>query len=386
MTLTLRCAHCLAFCFLSTLALAQVRQKIREHEKRFQFSLFPGISTNGISSASYFNKVSINLFGGLSAGNTLIEVGGISNANLKTSNGIQLAGLANVIGANAFVNLSQSEERQLILKENFRSNFIGIQLAGALNYVRDHATGIELTGGLNVVGQDFNGFQLAGFGNSAGGHMGGVQLAGFYNVAHKSAAGFQISSIFNYTSGQLTGVQVGLVNRARVIKGKRSSPPTPDRGLQLGILNMSKEMDGWQVGLVNFGGEIKGLQFGLINFFDPSPPAERTKAGIPIALLNFGSKGSVFRASFNELFDVNLEYTTGNCSNCTRVFGSEMPYEGPYKIFNQNALILSFDPLGSAWAFGYGFERILLNRFVTYPHRNNERKLLSYGLDRKSVV
>ena len=46
----------------------QVKKKIREYEKGFQLSLFPGISTNGISSGSYYNSYSFNLFGGLSAG------------------------------------------------------------------------------------------------------------------------------------------------------------------------------------------------------------------------------------------------------------------------------------------------------------------------------
>lgn len=368
-----------AFAQKDSLKTSQVKKKFREREKRFQMSLFPGISTNGISSGFYFNKVSLNIFGGLSAGNRLIEVGGISNVNLKEANGIQVAGLANIVGANAFVNLSLSEERTLILKEDYESNYIGIQAAGMLNFVRDHATGIQTSGLLNVVGWDFHGVQVSGVGNSAGGHTGGLQLAGFYNIGNRSMTGFQVSSVFNYTRGQLTGGQVGLINKSGNVKGRKSAPPTADRGFQLGLLNFSKEMHGLQVGLLNFGGEMRGVQLGLINFFDSSPPKRYTKMGIPIALLNFGSKGSVARVSTNELFAVNVEVTTGNCHNCSSVFITEMPFYEDWKKYNQNALVWGWDPRTEQWGFGWGFERLMYNKFSMKAHRNNERKMISYG-------
>jgi hypothetical protein len=71
--------------------------------------------------------------------------------NVKSSTGIHLAGLANVIGANAFINLSMAEEWELI-KDDFESNGKGIQVSGLLNYVRNHSSGIQLAGVLNVVG------------------------------------------------------------------------------------------------------------------------------------------------------------------------------------------------------------------------------------------
>src|SRR5688572_21953071 len=110
---TAPCQFAFLFIFLVTQSdlNAQVKKRIREYDRRVQLSLFPGISTNGIGSGAYFNDYSINLFGGFSAGNRILELGLISNANTKTSRGIQLAGLANVIGANAFLNLTLSEER-----------------------------------------------------------------------------------------------------------------------------------------------------------------------------------------------------------------------------------------------------------------------------------
>src|SRR6478736_2571310 len=139
-------------------------KRIREYERNFQFSLFPGISTNSIYSGSYLNNYSFNLFGGLSAGNHIFEFSPVTNLNLRKSTGIQIGGLANVIGANAFINLTPTEER-ILVKDGFESNMHGIQVAGILNYVRTHTTGIQTAGAVNIVGQDFHGAQIAGLGN-----------------------------------------------------------------------------------------------------------------------------------------------------------------------------------------------------------------------------
>src|SRR5687767_10775557 len=131
-----RSAIVLLLMITQTAAWTQIRKKIRVQEKTFQFSVFPGISTNGISSASYYNKYSFNLFGGLSAGNHFLEIGLLTNSNMRSTTGIQIAGLANIIGTNSFVNLSLSEERELI-SEDFDSSNKGVQVSGLLNYVLD---------------------------------------------------------------------------------------------------------------------------------------------------------------------------------------------------------------------------------------------------------
>src|SRR6478609_5600898 len=188
-------------------SVVQKPKRIREYEKAIQLSLFPGISTNGIYSASYFNNFSFNLFGGLSAGNHIFEFSPISNVNLKNSTGIQLVGLANIVGTNAFVNLTLPEERSL-MHDGFESNMHGIQAAGFINYVRNHVTGIQTAGILNVVGENLDGLQIAGVGNSAGSHTTGLQLAGLYNISDKSMSGIQISGLFNYTDGEMAGTQI----------------------------------------------------------------------------------------------------------------------------------------------------------------------------------
>jgi hypothetical protein len=150
--------------------------------------------------------------------------------------------------------------------------------------------------------------------------------------------------------------------------------------LQLGLLNFSQEMDGVQIGLVNFGGDARGKQIGLINIFNRNPSKERVRMGTPVGLLNFGSKGSYFRVDYNEIFPTNIEYTTGNCLNCSWVIGSEMPFDDSNQIFNQNALILGYDPFRETWGFGYGFQKNLYNKFSVRPSPLNRKRLISYGL------
>src|SRR5687767_12034152 len=89
-------------------------RKILLYERTFQLSLFPGISTNGVSSGSYINKYSLNLFGGVTGSNRNFEIGLTTNSHFRSSSGIEIAGLANIVGANAFVNLTLAEERALI--------------------------------------------------------------------------------------------------------------------------------------------------------------------------------------------------------------------------------------------------------------------------------
>lgn len=369
----------LVVCSMTALSQDSTQVRLREFERTFQFSLFPGISTNGIMGGFYYNKFSLNLFGGLSAGNRFIEVGVISNLNLKASNGIQFAGLANVVGSNAFINLTLSEERKLI-HDGFESNYQGIQVAGFLNYVRTNGKGLQISGGFNVTGFDFNGIAIAGFGNSAGINAVGLQLAGLYNYANEGMGGFQISSLFNYTNGQLAGVQLGLINKATRIHGRKSTPPTSNaRGLQIGLLNFSKAMDGMQIGLINFGGSARGMQVGLINFFNKYGSKELVRMGTPIGLLNIGSRGSYFRLYYNELFSANIEYTTGNCMNCSYA-PTEMPFLDNEKIYNQNSLIVGYDHWNKNWGFGWGFQKVSFNKVSVAPNPGNERRVITYGI------
>jgi hypothetical protein len=139
-------------------------------------------------------------------------------------------------------------------------------------------------------------------------------------------------------------------------------------------------MDGVQIGLINFGGDARGKQIGLVNFFSKEMPHERVRNGTPVGLLNYGSKGSYFRIYYNEVFATNIEYTTGNCLNCSRVFDSEMPFDDRNQIFNQNALILGYDPFQHTWGFGYGFQKVLYNKVTMEGSPLNKKKIITYGI------
>jgi hypothetical protein len=367
----------------ATTVFAQETQtkRLRSFQKKFQFSIFPGISTNGIASGFYFNDYSFNLFGGVSAGNSVLEMGLFTNSHFQSSTGIQLAGFANISGTNAFINFTLWEERALI-HDDFEVNNKGVMIAGIVNYTLNHTEGVQFTGGFNHSGNNFSGFQFAGIGNSAGGHSAGVHLAGLYNIVNESASGIQISTLFNYTDGQLGGSQVALINKARWMKGRNSTPLTRIRSIQIGFINFSKEMHGTQIGFINFGGEMRGKQIGLINFFKRLKSKENANAGTPIGLLNLGSFGSVMRLYANDIFAANIEYTTGNCQNCTWTPAGPvgMPYNERYKIKNQNALIVGVDPFRDRWGFGYGFIKIMTNKVTSAPSDRNERFQMTYGV------
>jgi hypothetical protein len=354
-------------------------RNIQATNRFFQFSLFPGISTNGYNSASFHNQFSINLFGGSSAGNGIFEIGGITNMNGQGVTGIQFAGLANIVGANAFTNLSTPEQRMLT-NNGFRSNQKGIQAAGILNYVRNNSAGIQIAGGFNVTGDNSKGIQIAGLGNTAGGDSEGLQLAGLYNISTSSMSGIQLSAIVNITEGQLTGTQIALMNKAGRTKGGKSTPPTSARGFQLGLVNFCGDMDGWQVGLINFSKTFKGKQIGLINFFPRYGAKEIMRRGTPIGLLNFNSNGSYLRIQADEIFPYNLERSSGNCLNCT-FLQSGMPIDDQNLIYNQNVLIGGFDPVLKTWGFGYGFQKVLYNKnSILITDVKNKRRMIAYGI------
>lgn len=165
--------------------------------------------------------------------------------------------------------------------------------------------------------------------------------------------------------------------------GKHSTPVTRRRGLQIGLINFSREMHGTQIGLINFGGEMRGKQFGIFNFFNRLKSKEYADAGSPVGLINLGSAGSVIRTYTSELFPAILEYTTGNCQNCTWTPAGPigMPYTGSNKIHNQNALILGFDPFRETWGFGWGFMKVLTNKVSMHPlDKRNAKRRMFYGI------
>ncbi|MEM8567384.1 MAG: hypothetical protein AAGF85_13060, partial [Bacteroidota bacterium] len=263
----------------------------------------------------------------------------------------------------------------------------GIQLAGLVNLVRGDVSGIQITGGFNQSYGSMIGFELAGLGNVIYGDLIGVQLSGLFNIASRSVSGMQISVLGNVTRGPLGGTQIGIYNKNKGMSGKHINPRTKTKSLQLGLFNFSKTMGGTQIGLLNVAREMSGTQIGLINIFSKRPPKKSSKSGVPIGLLNFGSRGHFTRISYNDQFVYNLERSTGNCSNCSDTQYGE-PLNARYKKFNQNSIIASYNPSGRQsshgyWALGWRFERLMYIKFTNFPKRNgpqNGAHFLAWGV------
>ena len=222
--------------------------------------------------------------------------------------------------------------------------------------------------------------QFSGISNTVGLGLVGVQFAGLYNKVGRDVSGVQLSSIFNIAEQSLSGVQLAfLLNRAKFVTGRQSDPTVKLPSAQISLINMSRKMDGLQIGLVNFGGQFRGTQIGLINFFKKGPPEGNTKNGVPIGLINIGSEGTVFRLSYNELYPVNFELTTGNCGNCART-SNGMPLNDQFKKYNQNALIIGVNKEQRTWAFGYGFEKMLYNKWDFSGNPKNAKMMFIYGV------
>lgn len=278
-------------------------QTISTHKTRLlHFSLVPGLSTNGIHGGKYRNTISLNLFSGYSNGNNFLEVGGLSNFNQSNVYGLQVAGLANVLGGNAFlvhdINTKSDSE------DDAGADLVGIQISGIMNLLTGKLHGLQATGGINTAREDAIGFQAAGVANVVHESMMGMQIAGFQNTSYKALDGGQIAGIYNYTSGAMQGFQISAFNQAKSINGKRSTSPSRATGLQLGLINMvRKSMAGYQIGLVNFGGDMNGTQLGLVNI-------NKSTDGTPVGLFTVDSEAFI-RILASDLFITNFEIATG---------------------------------------------------------------------------
>jgi hypothetical protein len=339
----------------------------------FQVSLTPGLSTNGLHPGGYRNFFSLNLTSGYSSANYLLEIGVISNLNETETRGLQLAGIANLTGANSFAGL-QSKEADKLKREGFEANLSGVQVAGLSNLVLNNLNGGQISGGLNAARGGMVGFQLAGISNTILKYSFGMQVAGLWNVSAESMDGVQLAGLANFTNGELYGVQISLINKSGVIEGINSYEKKSPTGIQLGVVNVSKAMNGYQIGLVNIGGRMQGTQIGLINVYH-NGKTPQTRDGTSIGLINIGSSGYI-SVYTNEVFYKNVEVATGTVKN------RRLNTEGKEKQI-QNGLIYA---TGSGivnhekrWAVGYSLKKFFFNRTTT-PGRSHFN-FFSAGVD-----
>lgn len=351
-------------------------RRIIYREKKLQISSVPGISSSGLESGKYSYLYSFNLFSGVSAGTKYFSFATISNLGTRSSSGIQLAGFANVVGTHSYLHLTNTERKQLE-SEGKTPNQKGIQISGFLNFVRGESSGIQVTGGINNVNLSSSGFHLAGISNSTGWNMKGIQFSSVFNYSRRMVLGGQMGS-FNYSGDLLSGFQIGLINRAKELDGKAINASGSTFGLQLGIINSSRTNNGIQIGLINRTRKTTGIQIGLINLFRRGPyPGGNEYNGIPIGLINLGSRDSRLGFSRSDVIPFTIEYTSGNCHNCTFT-KSSMPIDDQFYKTNQNSLIFGFDKWNESeivWAAGYGFHRVYYNKSSMSPNDFNNRRI-----------
>ena len=206
--------------------LLSARQKIRTlnmktffTEKPFQFSVVPGVSTQGHMSGQVVNNFSFNLFGGYTAGVNGMELGGLFNLNKKDVKYLQAAGLFNITGGSV----------------------TGLQVGGVQNTVLKNVDGLQVAGINNFVRGRFSGLQIAGVSNINGDRMNGFQLGGVFNYQNRDFKGAQVGGVANIGGGEVKGLQLaGLFNYAKRLSG-----------VQIGLINISDTSDGYSIGLVN---------------------------------------------------------------------------------------------------------------------------------------
>jgi len=197
----------------------------------FQVSLTPGLSTHGFFESQVVNKFSLNLLGGYTAGVDGFEMAGAFNINQYNVRGVQMGGLFNVVGGNvrglqfagggnivvhdlSGVQIAGLWNNVDTVKRGFqfagavnlagRSN--GVQLAGLANVVRSEIKS-QITGGLNIA-KGVKGGQLAGLANIASSEV-GSQIAGGVNIA-KKVKGVQLAGLVNIADS--SDYPIGLFN------------------------------------------------------------------------------------------------------------------------------------------------------------------------------
>lgn len=146
----------------------------------FQASLLPFIGTNQQLSGNVINDVSVNLLAGYSLGVTRLELGLGFNVVRWDVNGLQAAGIANLVGRDVK----------------------GLQASGIANMAIGSVNGVQLAGFVNLTAEDFRGLQLSAV-NVTGRDLHGWQLGSALNVARTVQRGHQVG-LFNYADSSAT--------------------------------------------------------------------------------------------------------------------------------------------------------------------------------------
>jgi hypothetical protein len=291
----------------------------------FQFSVFPGVGTDGREAADHRYRTSINWFAGITGGIEGVELGGFLNITNGNIRGLQLSGFANLV--NGHVQGSQFAGFANIVDGNHQgltgSGFVnvvsghrqGLTGAGFANVTGGHFQGLQGAGFANVVGGNNHGFQGAGFANVVGGNNQGFQGAGFANVVGGNNQGFQGAGFANIVRGTFQGFAgAGFLNKTGsntqgfMAAGFANISEGDVQGSQIaGFMNISNNIKGIQAaGFLNIAGRVDGVQLGFINLAD-------TISGVPIGFLSFVRKGGFkqIELSGSDMGLMSVSFRTG---------------------------------------------------------------------------
>jgi hypothetical protein len=276
-----------------------IAQNVELHSKIFNIGILPGLGSSGKNPEKVSNLFSINLIGGYHHSNKLLEISGLFSAQRHSTSGLQFSGLSNIVGLN---NLAS---------DSVESNLNGGQFSILYNYVKDYTYGFQ--GGLINETRNLLGVQIGGF-NTIKGFGIGLQTAVIYNFSDGPFDGTQASGLTNFVSDRLVGLQLAPINYASLIEGKNSDFENLLSGIQIGLINFSKEMHGWQIGLINYAKEMRGNQIGIINISSPCKIPAHKRSGNTIGLLNIRHLESI-NVYINEIFYYNVSLSTGSFQN-----------------------------------------------------------------------
>jgi hypothetical protein len=158
----------------------------RPADLAFGFDLAPRVGTSS-AAADGVRILSVNLLGGLAGGLHGFELGAGVNIERQFACGVQIAGVANVVGGPVE----------------------GAQLA-PLNLARDGVQGLQM-GVVQIALASMKGVQFGPL-NLVIGPLGGSQI-GTTNIVDDRVSGAQIG-VVNVATGRVRGTQIGLVNYA----------------------------------------------------------------------------------------------------------------------------------------------------------------------------
>lgn len=323
-----------------------------------QFSVWPGIGTNGKVSGAFVNNISVNLLGGYAKGVQGVEFSAGVNIIRRDVGGVQFAALSNLVGGH-----TNGVQFAGAINHTMRS-LEGLQIAGLGNTVWDTLTGAQVAGGVNVVKGGMRGTQISGGANITTQGCDGAQVSGGFNVTVKEVRKTQVAGGMNYgrqvSGAQIAGgmnVSIGQVGGGQVAGGINYARQVTGGQVAGGINVVIDTVIGGQVGVLNYARVCAGGQVGILNFSD-------TISGMSVGLLSFAWRGyHRIDVSTTDVLPLTFTFRTGT-ARFYNIIGWSAPVDAQER-----------------WGFSYGFGteprlsgHSALNIEITAEHVNEQRE------------